>query len=99
MPVADPLVLVGPEVMVGLPAAPVPVAEPEPELERAAVEENWTQSSEPTDCADSRSLASQESRRHGAARVAMAVWVGPQAQAWSSRAQPAAEMAEMRQVD
>lgn len=57
-----------------------------------------THSSAPTDWAASRSLAAvQALMRHGAARAAIAVWVGPQAQPWSFASQPAAVTAEAMQ--
>jgi hypothetical protein len=81
---------VGPEVMVGAEAEPVAVPEPP----APAVAEYLTQSSEPIDCAASRSSALHVAMRQGAAKAPMAAW-DSQAQAWSL--QPALAMAELRQ--
>lgn len=79
---------VGPEVMVAEPVA-VPELPPLP-----AVAEYLTQSSEPIDCAASRSSALHVAMRQGAAKAPMAAW-DSQAQPWSLH--PALAMAELRQ--
>jgi len=44
-----------------------------------------------------RSLGEQADRRHGVTAVCITDWLGPHWHAWSEGAQPATEMAEVRQ--